>query len=170
MHGMTAAEPGGQTGFRRDSAGASGVPERRQADCPQRGVRLWLPRHGIRACRPACIGTQPHDRYPATRKKPAFQVCPTAWTRLCRRFAIDLSARTSHNALLDCRLLADVYVELTGGRQRGLSLSAQERHGSVAVYVPTGPRTPRPIQPTEAELAAHAAFLARIKEPVWRQP
>ncbi len=102
--------------------------------------------------------------------KTRFPGMPNSLDALCRRFAIDLSARTSHNALLDCRLLADVYVELTGGRQRGLSLSAQERHGSVAVYVPTGPRTPHPIQPTEAELAAHAAFLARIKEPVWLQP
>ena len=47
---------------------------------------------------------------------------PNSLDALCRRFAIDLSARTTHNALLDCKLLAEVYVELTGGRQRGLSL------------------------------------------------
>ena len=50
---------------------------------------------------------------------------PNSLDALCRRFGIDLSARTTHNALLDCRLLAEVYVELTGGRQRGLSLAAQ---------------------------------------------
>ena len=86
---------------------------------------------------------------------------------LCRRFSIDLSARTTHNALLDCKLLAEVYVELTGGRQRGLGLAARDVRGPVTVYVHAGTRTPRPIVPTEAELAMHAAFLARIKEPVW---
>jgi DNA polymerase-3 subunit epsilon len=95
---------------------------------------------------------------------------PNSLDALCRRFSIDLSARTTHNALLDCKLLAEVYVELTGGRQRGLSLAAQDGRGPVAVYVHTGPRTPRPIEPTEAELTAHEAFLKRVKEPVWLLP
>jgi DNA polymerase-3 subunit epsilon len=56
--------------------------------------------------------------------KARFPGMPNSLDALCRRFAIDLSARTTHNALLDCRLLAEVYVELTGGRQRGLSLAA----------------------------------------------
>ncbi len=99
--------------------------------------------------------------------KTRFPGMPNSLDALCRRFAIDLSARTTHNALLDCRLLAEVYVELTGGRQRGLSLAAQDSRGPVTVYVHTGPRTPLLMQPTEAELAAHAAFLKRVKEPVW---
>jgi DNA polymerase-3 subunit epsilon len=99
-----------------------------------------------------------------------FPGMPNSLDALCRRFAIDLSARTTHNALLDCKLLAEVYVELTGGRQRGLSLAAQDGRGPVTVYVHTGPRTPHPIEPDEAELAAHAAFLTRIKEPVWLLP
>jgi len=99
--------------------------------------------------------------------KTRFPGMPNSLDALCRRFDIDLSARTTHNALLDCRLLADVYVELTGGRQRGLGLAARDARGPVTVYVHTGPRTPRPVVPTEAELAAHAAFLTRIKEPVW---
>ncbi len=102
--------------------------------------------------------------------KTRFPGMPNSLDALCRRFAIDLSARTTHNALLDCRLLAEVYVELTGGRQRGLSLAAQDRRGPVSVYVHSGPRMPRPLLPTEAELAAHAAFLSRIKEPVWLLP
>lgn len=101
--------------------------------------------------------------------KTRFPGMPNSLDALCRRFSIDLSARTTHNALLDCKLLAEVYVELTGGRQRGLSLAAQDSHGSVTVYYHTGPRVPRPIVPTEAELAAHAAFLSRIKNPVWLQ-
>src|SRR5271166_1307500 len=99
--------------------------------------------------------------------KARFPGMPNSLDALCRRFAIDLSARTTHNALLDCKLLAEVYVELTGGRQRGLSLAAQDSRGPVTVYVHTGPRTPRLIEPTAAELAAHAAFLKRLKEPVW---
>jgi DNA polymerase-3 subunit epsilon len=99
--------------------------------------------------------------------KARYPGMPNSLDALCRRFAIDLSARTTHNALLDCRLLAEVYVELTGGRQRGLSLATDGQTGPMTVYVHTGPRTPRLVEPTEAELAAHAAFLARIKEPVW---
>ena len=97
-----------------------------------------------------------------------FPGMPNSLDALCRRFAIDLSARTTHNALLDCKLLAEVYVELTGGRQRGLSLAARDGRGPVAVYLHAGPRMPRPIEPTEAERAAHDAFLTRIKDPVWR--
>jgi DNA polymerase-3 subunit epsilon len=102
--------------------------------------------------------------------KTRFPGMPNSLDALCRRFAIDLSARTTHNALLDCKLLAEVYVELTGGRQRGLSLAAQGARAPAVVYEHTGPRTPRPIVPTEAELAAHATFLTRIKEPVWLMP
>ena len=102
--------------------------------------------------------------------KARFPGMPNSLDALCRRFAIDLSARTMHNALLDCKLLAEVYVELTGGRQRGLALAAQDARGPVKIYLHTGPRSPRPMLPTEAEFAAHAAFLTRIKDPVWLLP
>ena len=101
--------------------------------------------------------------------KERFPGMPNSLDALCRRFDIDLSARTTHNALLDCKLLAEVYVELTGGRQRGLEL-ADDDQGSmpVAHYVATGTRTPRPIVPSEEALEAHAAFVGKMKEPVWR--
>jgi DNA polymerase III subunit epsilon len=103
--------------------------------------------------------------------KARFPGMPNSLDALCRRFAIDLSARTTHNALLDCKLLAEVYVELTGGRQRGLSLVDEAGGIAIAVtYAATGPRTPRLVTPTEEELAAHAAFLGRLKEPVWLAP
>jgi len=102
--------------------------------------------------------------------KQRFPGMPNSLDALCRRFSVDLSQRTTHNALLDCRLLAEVYVELTGGRQRGLSLVAQNAQASVTVYEHSGPRQARRIDPTDAELAAHAAFLAQIKEPVWLAP
>jgi DNA polymerase-3 subunit epsilon len=92
---------------------------------------------------------------------------PNSLDALCRRFAIDLSQRTTHNALLDCRLLAEVYVELTGGRQRGLGLATDSSTAPVAVYVRSGPRTARLVEPTEAELVAHQAMVARLKDPVW---
>ena len=66
--------------------------------------------------------------------KTRFPGMPNSLDALCRRFAIDLSARTTHNALLDCRLLADVYVELTGGRQRGFALAAETAASEIVVY------------------------------------
>jgi DNA polymerase-3 subunit epsilon len=107
--------------------------------------------------------------------KRRFPGMPNNLDALCRRFAIDLSARTTHNALLDCRLLGEVYVELTGGRQRGLTLGGLSLVGDraqtqAAVYQPVGPRTPRPVVATEAELVAHAAMVARLKDPVWQPP
>ncbi len=100
--------------------------------------------------------------------KVRFSGMPNSLDALCRRFGIDLSERTSHNALLDCKLLAEVYIELTGGRQRGLSLASDGQSAlPVAIYAAIGPRTPRLIVPTEAELEAHAAFVARLKDPVW---
>ncbi len=102
--------------------------------------------------------------------KARFPGMPNSLDALCRRYDIDLSARTTHNALLDCRLLAEVYVELTGGRQRGLSLASGERGGPMVVYTHTGPRSPRLVAPTADEIEAHQAFLGRIKEPVWLMP
>ena len=100
--------------------------------------------------------------------KARFPGLPNSLDALCRRFDIDLSERTTHNALLDCRLLAAVYLELTGGRQRGLDLSVGTR------AVRHGPRTdgeaarrPVLIVPTEHELALHMAFVARLKAPLW---
>jgi DNA polymerase-3 subunit epsilon len=88
---------------------------------------------------------------------------------LCKRFKISLVERTLHGALIDARLLAEVYLELKGGKERRLDLSsartvtAQVVAGAVGGY---GPR-PKPLAPrsTEAEQAAHLAFLkATLKD------
>jgi DNA polymerase-3 subunit epsilon len=101
--------------------------------------------------------------------KARFPGLPNSLDALCRRFGIDLSERTSHNALLDCKLLAAVYVELTGGRQRGLSLAAEEQASLPGVAYAVNPsRTQRRIVPSAEELAAHRAFVGRLKDPVWR--
>jgi DNA polymerase-3 subunit epsilon len=90
---------------------------------------------------------------------------------LCMRFGIDRSHRVKHGALLDAQLLAQVYVELTGGRQIGLGLVADT--GSVTVQPASGPvvaREPRPARPHFAaveELERHRAFIARLVNPLW---
>lgn len=100
--------------------------------------------------------------------KSRFPGMPNSLDALCRRFEIDLSARITHNALLDCHLLAEVYVELTGGRQRGLLLAedGQEQFSAVS-YSSAGPRTPNSVTVSVAEEAAHTAFVAKLKDPVW---
>jgi DNA polymerase-3 subunit epsilon len=90
---------------------------------------------------------------------------------LCMRFGIDRSHRVKHGALLDAQLLAQVYVELTGGRQIGLGLVAEA--GNVAVSdaaLPVTVREARPArlhQPLPEELERHRAFIARLVNPLW---
>ncbi len=90
---------------------------------------------------------------------------------LCTRYGIDRSHRTKHGALLDAELLAQVYVELTGGRQIGLSLAAETN--VIEITTLDAPRRERPFRParphlaSEEELAAHAAFLETVKSPLW---
>ena len=89
---------------------------------------------------------------------------------LCSRYGIDRSHRVLHGALLDAQLLAQVYVELMGGRQIGLSLVSEtlsaESVPAVAA-VPAQIRPPRTFAPSEGELAAHAAFLSKVSDPIW---
>ncbi len=91
---------------------------------------------------------------------------------LCSRYGIDRSHRTLHGALLDAELLAQVYVELTGGRQIGLELVAEAADPLVATMAPAARerifRPARAHRASEAELAAHDAFLETIKSPLWR--
>jgi DNA polymerase-3 subunit epsilon len=98
--------------------------------------------------------------------KARFPGMPNSLDALCNRFEIDRSERVTHNALLDCKLLAEVYVELTGGRQRGLVLDT-EQGLAFAHYERPANRTPVYIKPTPEQLAAHAKFVARLKDPVW---
>jgi DNA polymerase III subunit epsilon len=89
---------------------------------------------------------------------------------LCERFSIDNSSRTKHGALLDAELLAEVYLELSGGRQRDLGLAAEVVAQAVAgAIAATGlpVRPPRPHAPSAAELAAHAEFLKQLSDPLW---
>jgi DNA polymerase-3 subunit epsilon len=105
----------------------------------------------------------------ARRKFPGQRVSLDA---LCERFNVDNSSRTKHGALLDAELLAEVYLELSGGRQRdlGLALDASGPVLSGGLMAANRPvRPPRPHTPTAAEFAAHLAFLAQLTDPLWLQ-
>jgi DNA polymerase-3 subunit epsilon len=105
----------------------------------------------------------------ARRKFPGAQASLDA---LCRRFEIDNSHREKHGALLDSELLAEVYLELIGGRQPGLELAAEKKKngGGESVTLVRQAREPRPHAPTPEEEAAHAAFLdKKVKNAIWRR-
>lgn len=97
-----------------------------------------------------------------------FPGAPASLDALCRRFAIDASARSRHGALLDCQLLAEVYLHLLGGRQADLGLQPAGLAPASGPAAARPIRPPRPHAPSEEELKAHAAFLARLKDPVWK--
>jgi len=88
---------------------------------------------------------------------------------LCRRFEIDNTARTFHGALLDCELLAEVYLELRGGRQPGLELAQSRKLAAVPTAAERPSRDARPHAPTPEEIAAHDALLEGLKDPIWRR-
>ncbi|MFV0336353.1 MAG: DNA polymerase III subunit epsilon [Tropicimonas sp.] len=101
-----------------------------------------------------------------------FPGSPSSLDALCRRFGIDNSSRTLHGALLDSEILADVYLELIGGRQPDFGLSTQ----SATVTMRTGsdwrpsPRpAPLPSRLTEEERRAHAALVESLgKDALWK--
>lgn len=94
-----------------------------------------------------------------------FPGAPASLDALCRRFGIDNSARTLHGALLDAEILAEVYLELIGGRQPGLVLGGRSTDGGTDRDTAWRPQPrPRPLPPriTEAEFAAHRAFVETL--------
>ena len=99
----------------------------------------------------------------ARRKFPGAQANLDA---LCRRFKIDNSNRSLHGALKDARLLAEVYLELIGGRQQNLGLSVEER--KIVEAAKKNRRPPRPHAPTDAEQLAHAQFIEKLESPIWK--
>ena len=92
---------------------------------------------------------------------------------LCRRYGIDNSKRTKHGALLDSELLAEVYLELIGGRQTALVLEAKATKKAttvVAAQITFQRPAPLPSRLTDEERAAHAAFVAGLGEhALWKQ-
>lgn len=95
-----------------------------------------------------------------------FPGSPASLDALCRRFGIDNSNRTLHGALLDSEILAEVYLELTGGRQADFGLGAEQasnRSKSVdGAWRPQPRPNPLPSRLTDAERATHAAMIAEM--------
>lgn len=121
---------------------------------------------------------QSFDTLSVAREK--FPGSPANLDALCRRFNIDNSNREFHGALLDAELLAEVYLELMGGRQHGLALGAEEGRGmgsskeeqaliSENAAMSRIFRAARPHTATEEERAAHKEMLGKIKDPLWRE-
>ena len=118
--------------------------------------------------RPAMSMDRSIDTVDLARRK--FPGAPASLDALCRRFDIDNSARTKHGALLDAELLAEVYLELIGGRQPGFELSASRVMASDTAEVEARPvREPRPHAPSTEEAAAHGAFLEKLTDPIWNR-
>ena len=94
---------------------------------------------------------------------------------LCTRYGVDRSHRVKHGALLDAELLAQVYVELTGGRQIGLGLADDTGGGKTVVAMPQTERRqrefrePRPHSASAEELSRHKEFIDQMDNPIWGQ-
>lgn len=102
-----------------------------------------------------------------------FPGSPASLDALCRRFNIDNSNRTLHGALLDSEILAEVYLELLGGRQRGLGIEPEREIKRTAgdktvVMAEKKFREPRVFEISEAEKKAHQAMCEELKKPIWK--
>lgn len=109
--------------------------------------------------------SQALDTLMIARKK--FPGSPATLDALCRRFGVDNSGREKHGALLDSEILAEVYLELIGGRQPDFALSGKpDQHksagGEMTDWRPSARPAPLPPRLTEAEAEAHAAFVAKL--------
>lgn len=111
------------------------------------------------------------DTLAIARKK--FPGSPASLDALCRRFGIDNSSRTLHGALLDSEILAEVYLELIGGRQPDFGLQAvrgSDGPAEDANWRPKPRPAPLPARLTQGELAAHEKFMEKLGEnPLWRR-
>ena len=132
--------------------------------------------HELSICgRPSICMTRMVDTLPLARQR--LPGAKHSLDALCTRFGVDRSIRIKHGALIDAQLLAQVYVELTGGRQIGLGLVAEKAPAEKIDMVLVDPgmpgvtstRIPRAHAASEAELARHADFLDKIADPLWQR-
>lgn len=114
--------------------------------------------------KPAIPFARAVDTLAIARKK--FPGSPVTLDALCRRFGIDNSARTLHGALLDSEILAEVYLELIGGRQPDLVLSVardnKSEEGPARDWRPEMRPSPLPSRLTDKETAAHQEFVDQM--------
>lgn len=93
---------------------------------------------------------------------------PNSLDALCKRLGVNNSNRALHGALLDSEILADVYVELLGGRQAGLDLSVVSK-GMANTSGYKAKREPRVFAASDEEKTAHATFINTLDEPLWKR-
>lgn len=108
------------------------------------------------------------DTLAIARKK--YPGSPASLDALCKRFEIDTSIRSKHGALIDCILLADVYVNLLGGRQGALGFETQSTSNAgidVVQCTTRCKRIYRDFAPTPEELCAHEEFIKKLTSPIW---
>ena len=94
-----------------------------------------------------------------------FPGAPASLDALCKRFGIDSSNRTLHGALLDAKILAEVYLEITGGRQTGMNLNPENKETQARKAKKDRPH--RSFPASNEELAAHQNFVANLKNTIW---
>ncbi len=123
----------------------------------------------VRIGRPKLPEARVIDTLALARKK--FPGAKLTLDALCNRFGIDLARRVKHGALLDSELLADVYVELRGGRQRGMELAAAAPAASLAAaQAPSRKIWPeRTFTVPADESERHRSFIAALENPVWNR-
>jgi DNA polymerase-3 subunit epsilon len=99
-----------------------------------------------------------------------FPGAPASLDALCKRFGVDASGRKVHGALLDAQLLAEVYLELRGGRQPDLQMLSEGPAvlDGVAV-VARERRAPRAHAVNDEEASAHETFISKLKDPLWKR-
>jgi DNA polymerase-3 subunit epsilon len=129
----------------------------------------------VRIKRPGIAAERVIDTLQLARRKHPFG--PNSLDALCQRYNIDNSRRTKHGALLDSEILAEVYIELTGGRQADLRLAAVETATGEAVKAAIASTRVLKTRPqalanrlTQAELMAHRSFVATLSgELIWKE-
>jgi len=97
-----------------------------------------------------------------------FPGSPASLDALCKRFGVDLSKRDKHGALLDSELLAQVYLELLGGRQRSLSLSGSTEETTVDIEPSATVQAARTFPVNEEEDKSHRKFVNQLDNPLWQ--
>ena len=98
-----------------------------------------------------------------------FPGSPASLDALCRRFSIDTSLREKHGALVDCYLLAEVYINLIGGKQRGLDFVSNDKNTETSIQKTKTTYEYRTFPLTQEEIDAHKEFVKSIKDSLWNK-
>lgn len=136
------------------------------ADFDRAFINAELERNGFSAI--------PTERFTDTLQiaREKFPGSPASLDALCKRFGVSLSARDKHGAIIDSILLAEVYLQLKGGRMHTLALDADKNNGADSILVPVAKPRPKPLAnlSTEEERAAHKAFVEKMGEDmIWNK-